>query len=645
MVRSSGAQRPYRRTHLRHSLFARTLAGSVLVAVCSITATAWLAVQGTSESISAQQGRTLATDTRIHDTLIEYAATHPRWDGVQGAVDDLAADTGRRVALTTESQRLIADSAEGTPLPGRTASVVDPLAVDVTFAEDADRIDPRAVGPFALDEKDAARLKEQAESGAECVSEASGHDAEVVVRPSGRPAVELPDGTIDASTVAECRLGRLLAPTPGEEAALEKLNGLIDTCLEPHDGLDADYWIDPVTGTGVGGTIPDVAAPVEAEAPAGGADRYAAWSLRTSRLSDTQQLAPQAASCIDSSRRKQLAPDVAPAALLYIAAPEAQEAGGLELSSEGALRVFGAVLVVLLLTVAVSITLAVRLIRPVHALTDAVRRMRAGEGPARVAVRDSGEIGQLSAAFNEMSEHLERLEQQRKAMVSDVSHELRTPLSNLRGWLEAVQDGIADLGPDRMAMLVEETRLLQRIIDDLQELALADAGKLQLFLEPVDAGDLVEQAVARHRLRTESAGPSLVTDIGGEIPLVADRARMLQVIGNLVSNALCYTSAPGSITVRARKSDDAAVIEVGDTGTGIAPEHLPYVFDRFWRAEESRSRHSGGSGLGLAIIRDLVELHDGGVTVASTLGEGTVFTIRLPLDTADSPEDEPGSSS
>ncbi|MDA0566267.1 HAMP domain-containing protein [Streptomonospora sp. S1-112] len=715
---------------LRHSLLGRLLTTSVVVAVCSITATAWLAVQGTSESISVQQGQTLTADTRIHDELIAYAATHPEWRGVDAVLAGLAEDTGRRIALTTENRRLIADSAAGgTPLPTRTASVVDPLAVDLTLAaEDADRIDPRAVGPFALPRGERERLAHTAESGAECLRTRFGTAAEAGTAPSGRPVVTLSEGPVTEPEWVACELDGLEEPTDTERGALADLNRLIEACAAPH-GLEVRARMDSATGVptaaveptpppevgadgdgggegdggggdgggegdaeGGGSATADEARPPEAEAPAGGtpSDPPVAPSSGPEAVEEypwpgadapgasveepaTQpeppaavvetpaaepvpepvpgapvdpeaaphdaaaQLDPRAADCLDSARRRQLDPYTAPAALLFIGDPEPQAVGGLELSREGLLRVSGVVLLVLLLTVGVSAGAAARLVRPVRDLTEAVRRMRAGEGSPRVPVRDSGEIGRLAEAFNEMSAHLERLEGQRRAMVSDVSHELRTPLANLRGWLEAAQDGVAELEPARTALLVEQTMLLQRIIDDLQDLALAEAGKLTLVPEPLDARDLVEQAVDGHRMAAASARVELVARTADEeVPVAADRVRMLQVLGNLLGNAVRHTPAGGRVTVRAHAEDGAAVIEVADTGDGISPAHLPNVFDRFWRADKSRSRQTGGSGLGLAIVRNLVELHGGTVTAASTPGEGAVFTLRLPR-----PEPEP----
>ena len=256
--------------------------------------------------------------------------------------------------------------------------------------------------------------------------------------------------------------------------------------------------------------------------------------------------------------------------------------------------------------------------------------MRAGDGSARVAMRAKGEVGELGAAFNEMSEHLDRMERQRKAMVSDVSHELRTPLSNIRGWLEAAQDGVADLGPALTASLVEEATLLQHIVDDLQQLALADVGKLRLHPEPVDVADLVEQIATVYRAAAEAAELVLTAEVTGRPHLDADPVRLRQAVGNLLANAVRYTPAGGRVGLSAHADGDDVLIEVADTGPGIAPEHLPHLFDRFWRAEKSRSRQTGGSGLGLAIVRQLAEAHGGSAAVRSEPGQGATFTLRLP---------------
>jgi two-component system sensor histidine kinase BaeS len=210
------------------------------------------------------------------------------------------------------------------------------------------------------------------------------------------------------------------------------------------------------------------------------------------------------------------------------------------------------------------------------------------------------EIGRLTASFNELTAHRDRTERQRKAMVSDIAHELRTPLSTIRSVLEATQDGILPAEEETTASLLEETLLLQHIIDDLQDLAAADAGTLRLHPEPVRLAEVLEQVAAAHGAGTDTAGVALRVAAADGIEIPADPLRLRQIVGNLVSNAVRHTPAAGSVTLRARAEGGSAVVEVTDTGTGIAAEDLPLVFDRFRRAERSRSRGTGGSGLGLS---------------------------------------------
>ncbi|GAA2290658.1 HAMP domain-containing sensor histidine kinase [Nonomuraea roseoviolacea subsp. roseoviolacea] len=589
------------------SLFVRLLTSSAVVAVCSITATAWLAANSTSGAIQREQGQTLASDAQINNSLLGYASRHADWSGVTATVRDLAARNGRRIALTSEKGTLIADSATpGTPLPARVSAVVDPLTVDVTLVPGAagDRIDPRAVGPFLLSARDSARLVKAAGAYAACAGR-TGQTVKMTVSNTGRPVVTTtgkedvpqeprPMPSAAPTVMSPCDATTFRTPTRTEKAALKQLNLLVSRCLKGKSAERGSVGLD------------------------------LAW---VSKGKQPQGAEPDQtiSSCIVTARKEQLDPYVAPAAYLYIGSPT--EAAGQRIPLPS---IAGAALLVLLLTVGVSVMAARRLVRPVNALTDAARRMRDGDSSARVMVRTTGEISELATAFNEMSEHLQRMEEQRKAMVSDVSHELRTPLSNLRGWLEAAQDGVAELDPALIASLVEEILLLQHIVDDLQELALADAGKLRLHVEPVHLGDLLDQVATAHRGRAEAAGLTLTTVIMDDPSLTADPVRLRQAVGNLVTNSLRHTPRGGHITLGARQDGDQVVVEVTDTGVGIRAEHLPHVFDRFWRAEKSRNRRTGGSGLGLAIVRNLAEAHGGTATVTSVPGVRTTFALRLP---------------
>jgi len=294
--------------------------------------------------------------------------------------------------------------------------------------------------------------------------------------------------------------------------------------------------------------------------------------------------------------------------------------------------------------VAIVITLVVshRIVRPVESLTSAARRMEKGDLTARVKATSSDEIGQLAHAFNAMADGLARQEQLRRNMVSDVAHELRTPLTNIRGYLEAAKDGLVQPDGALVDNLYEEAMLLNRLVNDLQELALAEAGQLRLERHSVKLGDVVRTTVEVLCPHAEARDVSLVVQVPDDLPLVkADLHRVGQVLRNLMNNALDFTPPGGQVTVTARLDGKWVSVQVRDTGPGIAPEHLPYVFERFYRADPSRTRAraegplwAGGAGLGLAIVKQLVEAHGGRVWVESTLGAGTTFGFTLPLDSS-----------
>ena len=276
------------------------------------------------------------------------------------------------------------------------------------------------------------------------------------------------------------------------------------------------------------------------------------------------------------------------------------------------------------------------IVGPVEALTAAARRMERGDLQARVEARSRDEVGALAGAFNAMAASLERTESLRRQMVSDVAHELRTPLTNLRGQLEAIQDGILPADAATIRSLHEEALLLSRLVDDLQELALAEAGRLRLDRERVPALQAMESAAAAFRVEAAARQITLAVESGdagvaSEAGAVdADRTRLGQALRNLVSNAVAHTPAGGRVTLRARRDGAKIAFSVSDTGPGIDPDHLPHVFERFYRADSSRTRATGGAGLGLAIVRHLVEAHGGDVSIESPPGSGTTVTCRFP---------------
>ncbi|MCX4911183.1 cell wall metabolism sensor histidine kinase WalK [Streptomyces sp. NBC_00878] len=582
------------RPPVRRSLIVRLLAVSALVAACSVAASVWIAVQTTSGAIKKQQGRILADDTLLLDTLTGYAATHTSWDGVSPVVRDLARRTGRRIALVTQDGVSLADTAPHSGgLPGRAWAVVDPLAVN-----GADPIDRRATGPFKLTGAERRTMDGYALQQVECLR-GQGVEATVVHAPSGRPTIRTFTGSGDQRAKG-CDSARLGRPTATERAALRRLDPLVADCLA-NTGLSA-VRVQPDFSWRLGA---GVSAPLRE-----GAER---------------QIPP----CITEGRKTLLKSYVAPSARLFVDSGESVSQG-FRLSGANIARVAGAAGLVFALALGVTALAAVRLVRPLHALTDAAQRMRDGDGTALVPVTTDDEIGRLTETFNDMTAHRARLEEQRRAMVGDVAHELRTPLSNIRGWLEAAQDRHVPADQEFLTSLHEEAVLLQHVIDDLQDLAAADAGALHLHRERVEVGELVGQVGAAYRARAETTGVRVTTKAPPDHWIDGDPVRLRQAVGNLVSNAVRHTPAGGSVELRVTATGDATLIEVADTGTGIAAEDLPRVFDRFWRAEKSRSRRTGGSGLGLAIARKLVEAHGGSVAVRSEVDAGTVFTLRLP---------------
>ncbi|MBN1429521.1 MAG: HAMP domain-containing histidine kinase [Anaerolineae bacterium] len=272
-----------------------------------------------------------------------------------------------------------------------------------------------------------------------------------------------------------------------------------------------------------------------------------------------------------------------------------------------------------------------RITRPLSVLQQAAQAVSEGDLSVRVPVSTTDELGMLSSTFNQMTSQLDRQQQLRKQMVADIAHELRTPLSVIQGTLEAMLDGVLKPAPGELRNLHSETRRLARLVEDLRTLSLADEGRLELELEPVDIGMLVEQAVRQMLPTAEARQITLRAELEGSIPnLNADGDRLTQALTNLLSNALRHTPENGQVIVRAVRTNRQVHITVEDTGSGIAPKDIPFVFERFWRGDKSRSRGSGGSGIGLAIVKQLIEMHGGRVGVESQIGQGTTFRIEIP---------------
>ncbi|ESA32124.1 integral membrane sensor signal transduction histidine kinase [Leptolyngbya sp. Heron Island J] len=282
----------------------------------------------------------------------------------------------------------------------------------------------------------------------------------------------------------------------------------------------------------------------------------------------------------------------------------------------------------------ISYLLSRRIIRPLIRMEQITQRFAAGDWAARVPPSDIPELHQLGHSFNRMASELERVEQQRRELVSDLSHELRTPLTIVRGYLEALTDQKLPAAPETYERLIRETQRLQRLVEDLQELSKIETGYLPVQRQTLNLPPLIQPIVQRFRdQQLTSENPKIVVEIAADLPAVtADPARTEQILVNLLGNALQYTDI-GQITISAWCQKDRVWIAVQDTGIGIAESDLPHVFERFWRADRSRNRRSGGTGIGLAICKRLVELQGGEIRVLSQINQGSNFQFWLPKAT------------
>jgi two-component system sensor histidine kinase BaeS len=263
---------------------------------------------------------------------------------------------------------------------------------------------------------------------------------------------------------------------------------------------------------------------------------------------------------------------------------------------------------------------------PVGDLIEASERMEGGDFSARVPERGPREVRSLARAFNSMSSRLEEMEQQRQSTLADVSHELRTPLAVIQGNVEALIDGVYPADAEHLEPILEATRDMERLIEDLRTLSLAEAHRLVRHREPTDLGTLLPEVVAGYRSQAEENGIQLIVTVADSVPVLdLDPARMREVVGNLLANALRHTPSGGSVDLAARLVGDQVEVTVRDTGRGMESEQLNRIFERFYRSPDSP-----GSGLGLPIARDLVEAHGGTLTATSAPGQGTTVRFTLP---------------
>jgi two-component system sensor histidine kinase BaeS len=286
-----------------------------------------------------------------------------------------------------------------------------------------------------------------------------------------------------------------------------------------------------------------------------------------------------------------------------------------------------------LIAVMVAAVVATWLARPISSLAAASREVAGGDYAQRVRV-GSGELGDLAASFNDMAASLDATERRRHELIGDVAHELRTPIASLRGYVEGLEAGVFTPGPDAWRVLGDQASRLARLVDDLSDLWRAEADDIALVAEDLDGPRLVADAIERHRAAAAARSIELVGEADAPVRLRADRARVAQIIDNLVGNAIRYTPERGSVRIRLEQRGNVAQVAVSDTGPGLTPAQRTQVFERFYRVDPSRSRKVGGSGLGLAIAKALAEAMGGRTWVTSPgAGQGSTFYLELPVVT------------
>ncbi|MEU3456569.1 ATP-binding protein [Micromonospora sp. NPDC006766] len=563
----------------------------VLVAVTATVATAWLTLRQASQQVLDSAAADQTQVDLVTDQLSRYGQEHGTWAGVVDLVRDLRTKTGQRIHVVTESGVVLVDTdtEEGrTARPvGSSRAIVDPRPtlplIDVGW--DAPKVTAQAIADYRHTARYAACLTTWK-----------------IRLDRSTDQLGLPKFTAEPQTSPDLKQALISceqdATVPGDEAeAIQRVR----SCLPAQDA-----------GDGVAAPLPlHPRAPFVDPTIMGDQRRCLAGAF-TEGIRD---VSPEPIRVYFGNRGETARP-LATGPLLAATA--------------------GVALVVILVTTLLSH----RVLRPIRTLTTVAQHLGRGDLDSRVPVHGNDELANLGRSFNRMADSLQRGEERQRRLIADVAHELRTPLANLRGYLEALADGVIAPDPELFASLHEEAVLQQRIVDDLQVLALAEAGTLAYHRVTVDVAELLETCRTAHRARAEAVGVTLAVhvespaapDAPAEPPLVsADPDRLRQVLGNLITNAVRATAPGGSISLHVTRTGGAAVIRVADTGSGIEPSALPRIFDRFWRADPARGRHTGGGGLGLAIARQIVTDHGGTIEVASQIDVGTTFTITLPI--------------
>lgn len=567
----------------------------MLVALSAIGATAWLTLNLASREVSDALEAQSRHRAEIVEQIQRYGLRHGNWPGVNRLVTQLSDSTHLHIQLQTAEGQVLVDSDTEAH---RTAGAVQAIGYD---------INPRPA-PGELYPAPAA-----------------------TPGPSAGPARASPSSVIRPGLDLVPR--DLYGPAPtdvlyGSRAALavrqaaQYRTGLVYVrCLhaslgaEPALGLDQAPYLTPQQRA----LSPTCLEQATAKVLGDKAWFTSYWDYLDNCIGAPRRLVgdPLGSKCIEAAYADTVVTSSAVPLRLHLGAR-----GTVDIADFGRPALIGAAGLVVVALIG-TFLIARQVSRPVRRLTGASQMLAAGMLDVRVRIKGESELARLAASFNSMASALELSEERQRRLIADVAHEMRTPLSNLRGYLEALSDGVVDPSPELFASLHEETLLQGRILDDLQVLALAEAGDLGYTRTPADLAELASAAVTAHRARAAEAGLELVLEAPAPVWVEADQDRLRQVLGNLLSNAIRYTDRDGRVVVRVGREDGEAVLTVRDTGVGIAAGDLPHVFERFWRADPARQRATGGTGLGLTIAHRIVTDHGGRIEVASQPHMGT----------------------
>ncbi|MCX5601201.1 HAMP domain-containing histidine kinase [Streptomyces phaeochromogenes] len=572
----------------RKSLHVQFLLPFFLIAVCSIAATAFLTSPRPIPPASAR------TAEFVQD-MEEFGQNSNTWKGAEPIVARFQKETGQRAYLTDPDnpERVLLKTFDGAAEPrGEPESIIYPPDLGIgdnnkrakSFLEDI-RKDQKEFLSRTLPGVDKC-LKEN-KVGAELWDDE-------------RPFIWTEDEKTSLSALEDglkkCDARRLDEPTHAERDKQNEISELFEKCLRRQNLQQATL---------------EFSAPYE----------VIVWHS-VSSVDDGDQ--EKFDNCADSASGDFLRRYVAEPAAIHVGTLSSFELLRLELVRPLSV---GAGMVVL--TALASAVTAYRLIRPLRALAEAAMAMP-GDEKVRVENPGDDEIGRVARAFNAMADDRERATNRRKQMISDISHELRSPLTNIYGDLEAIHDGLVSPTPERITSLLGQAEQIKHVIEDLRTLDQADTGTLRLNLQRVSLHKLLAEAKAVYDDSAARAGLTLDIRPHDALQITVDVRRMNQALGNLITNAIRHTPQCGNVTLHAHTDGGDVLINVTDTGEGLNHQEQQHVFDRFWRGDKSRSRHSGGSGLGLAIARQIMETHGGTVEVESAPGEGATFTLRLP---------------